>query len=147
MLQIVPETSILDPIPTKLVYKDLEVLPLTITNILNKSLASGTVPSDFKTAVVRPLLKTPSLDPIELKNYRPISNLPFLSKLLKKLVLQQPASRLSTTIYSASISLLTGPGTARRLFSLKYSTTFSLPSMMTKVLSFCFCISPQLSIQ
>ena len=80
MLQTVPETSILDPIPTKLVYKDLEVLPLTITNILNKSLASGTVPSDFKTAVVRPLLKKPSLDRNELKNYGPISDLPFLSK-------------------------------------------------------------------
>ena len=42
------------------------------------------------------MLKKPSLDPNELKNYRPISNLPFLSKLLKKLVLQQLVSHLST---------------------------------------------------
>ena len=58
MLQTVPETSVLDPIPNKLLHKTLEVLLPTITNILNKSLASGTVPSDFKTAVVRPLLKS-----------------------------------------------------------------------------------------
>ena len=65
-------------------------------NILSKSQASGTIPSEFKTAVVRPLLKKPSFDPYELKNYRPISYLPFLSKLLEKLVLQQLASHLST---------------------------------------------------
>ena len=69
MFQTVPKTSLLDPIPTKLLYKNLEVLLPMNTNILNKSLASGTVPSDFKTAVVRPLLKKPSLDPNELKNY------------------------------------------------------------------------------
>ena len=57
---------------------------------------TSTVPSDFKTAVVRPLLKKPSLDPNELKDYRPISNLPFLSKLLEKLVLEQFTLHLST---------------------------------------------------
>ena len=62
----------------------LEILLPTITNILNESLLSGTVPSEFKTAVVKPLLKKPSLDPNEL-NYRSISNLPFLSKLLENL--------------------------------------------------------------
>ena len=41
-------------------------------NILSESLASGTIPSDFKSAVVRPLFNKPSLDPNELKNYRSI---------------------------------------------------------------------------
>ena len=63
----------------------LEILLPTITNILNESLLSGTVPSEFKTAVVKPLLKKLSLDPNVLKNYRSISNLPFLSKLLENL--------------------------------------------------------------
>ena len=85
ILQTVSKTSVLDQIPTKLLYKSLEVLLPPITKILNESLTSGTVPSDFKTAVVKPLLKKSSLDPNELKNYRPISNIPFLSKLLKKL--------------------------------------------------------------
>ena len=85
----------LDPIPTKLLYKTFEVLLPTVTNILNESFTPGTVPSEFKTAVVKPLLKKPSLDPNEL-NYRSISNLPFLSKRLEKLVLQQLVSHLST---------------------------------------------------
>ena len=38
------------------------------------------VPQKFKTAVVRPLFKKSGLDCNVLKNYRPVSNLSFLSK-------------------------------------------------------------------
>jgi hypothetical protein len=44
------------------------------------------VPTSFKGAIVRPLLKKPGLDKDILKNYRPVSNLPFISKVLEKLV-------------------------------------------------------------
>ena len=37
----------------------------------------------------------PSLDPNELKNFRPISNLPFISKIIEKLVLVQISRHLS----------------------------------------------------
>ena len=37
----------------------------------------------------------PSLEPSDLKNYRPISKLPFLSKILEKVVLSQVSSYLS----------------------------------------------------
>ena len=40
-------------------------------------------------ALIRPLLKKSSLDPNVLKNFRPVSNLPFLSKILEKIVLHQ----------------------------------------------------------
>ena len=40
--------------------------------------------TEFKTAIVKPLLKKPSLDHNNLKNYRPVSNLSFLSKLWEK---------------------------------------------------------------
>ena len=40
----------------------------------------------MKKAVVRPLLKKASLDPNILKNYRPVSNLPYISKLLERVV-------------------------------------------------------------
>jgi len=43
-------------------------------------------PSEFKRAVVRPLLKKRGLDVSQLKNYRPVSNLSFLSKLLERVV-------------------------------------------------------------
>ena len=83
-----------NPIPTELLYKNLDVLLHTITNIINTSLVSGLVTPDFKTAIVKSLLKKPSLDQNVLKNYRSISNLPFLSKILEKVVLHQLLAHL-----------------------------------------------------
>ncbi|PIK57789.1 hypothetical protein BSL78_05315 [Apostichopus japonicus] len=44
------------------------------------------VPSAFKLAHVTPLIKKPSLDPTVLSNYRPVSSLPFVSKVREKVV-------------------------------------------------------------
>ena len=86
-----PKSCSLDPLPTALL-KDDSVLPLVapyITHIINKSLESGIVPDDFKVAQVVPLLKKEGLDKNIFSNYRPVSNLPFLSKVLEKVVAQQ----------------------------------------------------------
>ena len=79
----------LDPVPTWILKECLDhVLPI-ITAIINKSLSESLVPSSFKKSLLRPLLKKPGLDKEILKNYRPISNLPFLSKILEKIVLSR----------------------------------------------------------
>ena len=61
------------------------VLPV-ITAMVNKSLNEMSVPISFKQAIVRPLFKNPGLDMNNLKNYRPVSNLPFVSKIIEKVV-------------------------------------------------------------
>jgi len=53
---------------------------------VNKSLTTGCFPAEFKEAIVRPLLKIDGRDLTDLKNYRPVLNLPFLSKLLERVV-------------------------------------------------------------
>ena len=65
----------------RIILEHLDVLLAIITTIINISLSSGTVPRFFKSAVVKPLLKQPNLDPNVPENNRPVSNLPFLSKL------------------------------------------------------------------
>jgi len=50
------------------------------------SLPTGCFPQEFEEAAIRPLLKKSRLDANELRNYRPLSNLQFLSKLLAKVV-------------------------------------------------------------
>ena len=65
-----------------------ELVPL-ITTIINASLTKSVVPPDFKRAVIRPLLKKSTLDKEGLQNYRPVSNLPFASKLVEKVVARQ----------------------------------------------------------
>ena len=49
----------------------------SITAAFNKSLTSGVFPSIYKSALVKPLLIKPSVDPNDLTNYRTVSNLPF----------------------------------------------------------------------
>ena len=52
------------------------------------SLKSGQFPVAWKEALVLPLLKKPGLD-ILFKNFRPVSNLPFVSKLTESAVYNQ----------------------------------------------------------
>ena len=60
-----------------------------MTRIANDSLLSGSFPSVCKHAVAKLLLRKPALDHSDLKNYRPVSNLSFLSKVIEKIVLRQ----------------------------------------------------------
>ena len=62
------------------------VLLLVITQMIKVSLLSGQFPRSFSHALVKPLLKRPNADCEILKNYRPVSNLTFLSKILEKVV-------------------------------------------------------------
>ena len=84
-----PKSCSLDPIPTTLLVTHLDSLIDIITMIINDSLQHGYVPDPFKNAVVTPILKKTSLSSEDLKNFRPVSNLPFLSKILEKIVLAQ----------------------------------------------------------
>ena len=81
-------TCIRDPIPTSLLKRHIDVLIPTVTRIVNISLTTGLFFSDWKTATVLPLLKKTGLCLVP-GNYRPISNLPFLSKIAEKCVLLQ----------------------------------------------------------
>ena len=79
------------------------------SRISNTSLTTGIVPRDLKTATVKLLLKKPSLDKNLLKNYRPISNLPFLSKILEKVVLHKLLSHLKKTTTTKQKQNLSNP--------------------------------------
>ena len=84
-------TCSLDPVPTNLLADHyLDTLLPTLTNLVNRSLMTGTFPEELKHALVRPLLKKPSLDANILNNFRPVSNLAFISKVIERAV----ASRL-----------------------------------------------------
>ena len=95
IMKSAPKTCSLDPIPTPLLLEILDSLLPPLTALINSSLSSGLFPQVFKSAVIFPLLKKPSLDPNELENFRPISILPFISKIIEKLVLVQISHHLS----------------------------------------------------
>ena len=85
----------LDPIPTWIIRDAKNELLPTITDIINASLRSSEVPTSMKSAVVTPLLKKATLDPEILKNYRPVSNLSFVSKVLERVVAQRLTSYMT----------------------------------------------------
>ncbi|XP_073802844.1 uncharacterized protein [Danio rerio] len=82
-------TCPLDPIPSHLLQAISPAVIPTLTHIINTSLDSGLFPTSFKQASVTPLLKKPNLDHTLLENYRPVSLLPFMAKILEKVVFNQ----------------------------------------------------------
>ena len=88
------------------------------------SLVESSVPSTFKKAVVRPLLKKPTLDKEVLKNYRPVSNLPFISKVV--------ATKIESHIMLKSLhddmqsAYRTGHSTETALPSVHHDITYAL---------------------
>ena len=63
------------------------------------SLATGHFPAKFKKALVTPIIKKPTLDPDERNNYRPVSNLSFVSKVVERVV----AARLNAHLSANSL--------------------------------------------
>ena len=67
------KTCPLDPAPTWLVKGMHGLLSPFLALLFNRSLASGVFPTEFKEAIVCPLLKKAGLDTADMKNFRPVS--------------------------------------------------------------------------
>ena len=94
------KSCLLDRIPTSIVKQCLTELVSLITAIINVSPSTGTVPEQFKQAVVIPLMKKPGLDSNNLKHLTQVSNLRFISKLLEKIIPRQLQKHLSDSSLS-----------------------------------------------
>ena len=81
-------TCELDIIPTKFLKKVLSHCIPAITKVVNLSLSTGHFFEDWKLAIVRPLIKSQKKG-TEKSNYRPVSNLQFISKVVEKCTLNQ----------------------------------------------------------
>ena len=90
------KASGLDNFSSGLLKNAALVLTKPLTFIINLSLETGVVPRECKVAKEIPLYKSGSL--AEIDNYRPISILPTLSKILEKIVHQQLMAHLECHI-------------------------------------------------
>ena len=77
-----------DIIPTKLCKEILPTIIPSLTKIANLSINNGVFSEKWKSATVKPLIKSQSKAAIH-QNYRPVSNLTFLSKVVEKITLNQ----------------------------------------------------------
>ena len=76
-------TAPLDIIPKHLVKSFPDYYFLDLLNLPNLSLKAGFFPQSFKMTIVKPHLKKANSDNEDFSNYRPISNLSYITKLLK----------------------------------------------------------------
>ena len=74
-----PTNCPLDIVPAEVLKMFFNTVGPSLLVFINSCLRLGTVTAAFEHAVGRPLLKKPYLDPSVLSNFRPVSNLPFLS--------------------------------------------------------------------
>ena len=89
MMKMSSTSCSLDPQPTWLVKNNLDCHVPALTKLVNTSLQSGEFPSAAHHAIITPILKKPSLNKDDISNYRPVSNIPFIAKVIEKAVASQ----------------------------------------------------------
>jgi len=78
------QTKVTDDISSRILKECIDLVVSPISKIVNVSLAKGVVPTSCKIAKIIPVFKSGSVH--SANNYRPISILPALSKILEKVV-------------------------------------------------------------
>jgi hypothetical protein len=91
------KTSPLDYIHTSVLKSCSDVITPLIVRLANLSFAEGRFPDRFKVAQVTPLLKKDGLDASDPANYRPISNLNTISKIIERLCLARLTPHVAAT--------------------------------------------------
>ena len=78
-----------EPLPLQTLKKLASTIAPIYKRFIDESLITGTIPSDLKHSIISPLTKKAKLDCNTLSNYRPISQLTTLTKLLEKVIYKQ----------------------------------------------------------
>jgi hypothetical protein len=90
------KTSRADPISTSIVRQSIDLLAPILLHIINSSLTKNVFPEQLKTALITPIIKDEAKNPDEFQNYRPVSNLEFLAKLLERIMYLQLADHIES---------------------------------------------------
>ena len=112
---------VLDPAPTSLVKNCSSLLAPFLSKLFNRSLSESYIPTSQKVAIITPLLKKMGLDKNDRKNYRPVSNLTFISKLLERVVCSQMSNFLEETMLFRPHRAHTGGIIPRKVPCLRFT--------------------------
>ena len=79
----------MDPLPTDVLIESIDIVLPYITTMCNATLREGILPASQKSAIITPILKKAGLNVDDVKSYRSISNLTFVSKVIERIVAKQ----------------------------------------------------------
>ncbi len=74
-----------DVMPARFLKQVLHIVGSDVLNVVNLSLSTGIVPDSLKCALITPILKKPNSDTLIFSNFRPVSNLSFMSFIYNKM--------------------------------------------------------------
>ena len=110
ILNSAPKSCDLDPIPSKLLIECLYSTLPSLTDLFNSSLASCIFPQCFKSALVTPIPKKRCIDQNDLNNYRLVSHLCFIAKILQNPVLSKISSYIVSHNHNNTFQSAYRPG-------------------------------------
>ena len=111
-----------DPAPATVVIEVIELLYPIILQIVNSSISEAKFPDALKHAIVSPIIKALNLDPNIFQNLRPISSLPFVSKILEKVIHIQMVEHITNNGLYAK-------------YQSAYRKNYSCETALTKIVS------------
>ncbi|KAI0229959.1 hypothetical protein LSAT2_019636 [Lamellibrachia satsuma] len=129
-----------DDCPIKLLKRTLHIHIPYVVAIINNSFEQGIFPNMLRTAVVKPLPKSDTINKDLLNNYRPVSNIVFNGKVLEKVAVHRLTEHLTMNglheEYQSAYKTLHSTETAQ--LTVKNRRTFntdeaSIPMMMRRV--------------
>ena len=113
-----------DNIPTIILKSNINILAPILSNLINKSLAIGLFPKYLKRAKILPIFKIK--DNLDITNYRPISILPVISKVYKKVFYNRLYNYFSVNNLLSSSQFVFRSGTSIEHALLKLSDILKL---------------------
>ncbi|XP_072050376.1 uncharacterized protein [Amphiura filiformis] len=94
------KSCLLDQVPTWLLKENSTLFIPVLTNMINVSFTAGVFPTSLKQAIISPIIKKPTLDANTLQNYRPVSNIKAVAKIME----MAAATRLNEHINRNNLS-------------------------------------------
>ena len=122
----------LDPVPSFVFKKCSDILVSFLTRMVNHCLTNGITPDALKIARITPILKKSGADCDQLKNFRPVSSLKFISKLMEKCVAVQLNQYLNDNCLLEEFQSAYKVAHSTAMALLKYKVTFLCPLIMAK---------------
>ena len=92
---LLKKTCVLDHLPANQLRDNINSIVSVITMITNTSVDEAVMQRALKHAIVRPSIEKPSLDNDNMSNYRSVSNLTQLSKVIEKVVMLRIITHVS----------------------------------------------------